>query len=222
MNSKDTFFEALKRIRESIRLGAKPVIHFEMHGWEKGIQISNNELVLWTEMRDPIRELNILSKNNVVIVMATCKGANLLKLYKYSAPCPFFAFIGPSTEMDAEELETAYCAFYECLLSERSFAKAVEALTNAIPKNANNYHFTSCYDYYDLLLKEYKKTSQDFVYRKEQIRALVKQAKASGTIGSVNELTKQLERQLPKVEPGELAMLRDIFLHKRSPPKLIS
>ena len=85
----------------------------------------------------------------------------------------------------------------------------------------SNYHYTSCYDYY-LLLKEYKKTSQDFVYRKEQIRALVKQAKASGTVGSVNELTKQLERQLPKVEPGELAKLRDIFLHKRSPPKLIS
>ena len=80
--------------------------------------------------KEALRNLNIKSKNNLFISLATCYGGHLLKIYKPWETCPFFGYIGPSELVYNLDLEASYSAFFETLLTENDFSKAIEKLQN--------------------------------------------------------------------------------------------
>ncbi|MFY0727188.1 hypothetical protein [Pseudomonas sp. NFX15] len=117
-----TIFEGLEKM---CQYGTQPLIHVEAHGDKiKGLKIGRDYLP-WSELIKLVTPLNILTKNNCGLVLASCFGAEISKFLQINKPCPFNFVIAPSTKKEAGELRDKMTLFYKELLSSGSFNLAL-------------------------------------------------------------------------------------------------
>lgn len=117
-----TIFEGLEHM---CRYGTQPLIHVEAHGDKiKGLKIGRDYLA-WGELIKLVTPLNILTKNNCGLVLASCFGAEISKFLKINKPCPFNFVIAPSAEEKAGEIRDKMTRFYKELLSSGDFNSAL-------------------------------------------------------------------------------------------------
>lgn len=129
VNSRTEFFAAMEEIRRvEIQELANPILHFEMHGDENGIQLSNDESVSWPELQFHLLQANGICGNNLFVSMATCRGANIHKLIQPSAWAPYWGFMGAFEDVDEAEVLADYTVFYDEFLQSDNFDRAIEAL----------------------------------------------------------------------------------------------
>lgn len=153
-------FEVLEEIKDHTKDWLKPMIHFEMHGSPDGLGLSEeSDIVTWEDLKEPIREINIISKNNLFVSLATCYGADFLKLYEGWKPCPFFGFVGPMIEVGERDLENSFCEFFTTLLQTDSFQDALFAIQKSLlsPTGQGQFAFTNCDLYFNLQTQQFKK-----------------------------------------------------------------
>jgi hypothetical protein len=214
---KHHFFKVLDDIKNQVAKGILPFIHFEIHGSILALVLANEEQITWEELKHPLLEINKMTHNNLFVSLATCYGAYLLKIYKPWEPCPFYGYIGPMAEVKNIEVEASYSIFFEVLLLEDDFSKAIEALQNTIPTNSINYAFLNCYGYFDKLISLYKEGSLDPRVRAARAKQIVKKFKKRNPDSGLsnNEIKKQAERQiLTHKEDEEFERMRKVFLHE--------
>jgi hypothetical protein len=77
------------------------MIHFECHGCPDGLGVANKELITWDDLRKPLIEINRICRLNLLIVLAACNGAHLMKVATKMDRAPFWAIIGPEVEVTA-------------------------------------------------------------------------------------------------------------------------
>lgn len=141
-NSKIEFFNALETIRKAeVFQLAKPIIHFELHGDENGLEINNGETVSWTELQFFLLQLNGICRNNLFVSMATCKGGYIHKAINPSMWAPFWGFMGPIEEVMGEEILANYSSFYDEFLQSGNFNSAVMALHAINPDGYSRFRF---------------------------------------------------------------------------------
>jgi hypothetical protein len=109
-----------------------PLVHFEIHGDEerRGLVMASGELVAWKRVASYLREVNIATKNSVIVVLGVCSGAFLLTAAATSPfePAPFCGLIGPDRPVLNFFLPHGFRAFYLDLLSSGDFVTAVNLL----------------------------------------------------------------------------------------------
>lgn len=128
------FMRVMENIRQSLIYElAYPVIHFEMHGDENGLELTNGELISWDELRFHLLQLNGICQNNLLVTMATCKGGYIFKTIKLDAWTPFWGFVGPFEIVNTEEVMSNYTAFYDEFLRTENLDQAVKALGEGNP-----------------------------------------------------------------------------------------
>lgn len=217
IESKQHFFKILGDIKNESLTGTLPFIHFEIHGSVEGLELDTGEQIQWDQLKEPLREINKIAKNNLFVSLATCFGAHLLKLYKPWETCPFYGYIGPLKEVRSIEVEASYSTFFEVLLLENDFAKAIKALQDTVPTNSNNYVFLNCYAYFDRLMTMYKEENLNPRIRSARIKDVVRKFKEGhpNTGLSNNEIKKHAERLfLTNKEDEEFERMRTVFLHE--------
>jgi hypothetical protein len=217
INSSDDLFQTLNSINRLVSSGVLPFIHFEIHGSKQGLSLANNELVEWHKLKDILLDLNKKTKNNLFISLATCYGGHLLKIYKPWEPCPFYGYIGPTEEVYPLDLEASFSEFFETLLTENDFAKAIEKLQLTVDGNSSKYAFLNCYGYFDRLIKLYKEEIDNPRIRKERVKEIIKKYKSRYPENKLTskELKKEAERLvLTNAEDEEFERMRKIFLHE--------
>lgn len=217
LKDKEHFFQMLSNIRhESIR-GVKPFIHFEIHGSVEGFELDTGERIVWQLLKEPLREISKITGNNLFISLATCFGAYLLKIYKPWETCPFFGYIGPLREVKNHELKASYSVFFEVLLLENDFDKAIQALQDTVPTNSQDYVFLNCVGYFDRLISIYKGEKDDPKKRTARAKAIERKfrLKNPGTRLSSKEIKRHAERLLLTEEENEIQRMRTVFLHER-------
>lgn len=217
IRDKEHFFQVLSGIRhESIR-GIKPFIHFEIHGSVEGFELDTGERIAWELLKEPLREINKTTGNNLFISLATCFGAYLLKIYKPWETCPFVGYISPLREVKNHELEASYSVFFEVLLLEKDFDKAIKALQDTVPRNPKDYVFLNCVGYFDRLISIYKGEKDDPKKRTARAKAIERKfrLKNPGTRLSSKEIKRHADRLLLTEEENEIQRMRAVFLHER-------
>lgn len=110
--------------------GWRPLLHFEVHGAPSGIMVSSGELVRWAELGPALRRINIATRNQLVIVLATCDGSWAsveIALHPF-VPAPFFGIIAPDDVVNSGLLRFGFQAFYRALGRTNDFVVAFEAL----------------------------------------------------------------------------------------------
>src|SRR5690606_20885054 len=76
LNSSRDLFSALENIKlQSTHERIIPYIHFEIHGAKEGFWMNNNEIIPWEQLKQPLLEINKLTRNNLFVSLATCFGA---------------------------------------------------------------------------------------------------------------------------------------------------
>lgn len=109
-----------------------PILHIEAHGYNPigerdsaiGLagpsQDGTQEALLWKDLADPLRRLNIATRFNLMFVAAACWGDNAIyEVHKPRTdirPLPFLLAVGFATEVMSHRLESAMVELYTNLL----------------------------------------------------------------------------------------------------------
>jgi hypothetical protein len=155
INCKEDLEDLFKDILEAVKMRELvPVIHFEIHGSEEGLHLKNTEFVPWSAIVDFLSEINSVTKNNLLVTFATCFSSYILNYIDINKKCPFWSFVSTHTPIRNEDIAISYTQFYDILLTDRNFDKAVEALNQHNPNTATGLKFLSSETILTLLIKE--------------------------------------------------------------------
>ncbi|SDE84924.1 hypothetical protein SAMN05216464_11042 [Mucilaginibacter pineti] len=126
---KAAFFVCLEEICAYVHQDElMPVIHFEIHGSQKGLALKNGEHVLWTEIQEYCRFINTSVQNQLIITLATCYGSGIWQMIDITKPAPYWGYIGPREKIGSGNLMEDFGDFYDSLLTEKSWEKALNIL----------------------------------------------------------------------------------------------
>jgi hypothetical protein len=134
-----------------------PMIHIESHGSEVGIELASKEVVHWDDVRKQFIRINISTGLNLVVVMAACHGAHILRMAIEMDRAPFLAAIGTEKEVTAGHVELAFKAFYETFFETLSGDQALTALNQH--DFERTYRFIDAEDFFLSAYRSYYKSS---------------------------------------------------------------
>ena len=133
--TKKRLFELLAEIKRDALDGIIfPWIHIEGHGNLKGLSVgrgADKTIVKWEDLGVELRKINVATKNNLMLVAATCHGSNLFKGIRVADRAPFFGFIAPIKEVTEQEVEEGFNTFYQRILNSDQFDEAMLDLCGA-------------------------------------------------------------------------------------------
>lgn len=161
VKNRTEFFEFIETVKNEVQNDRiLPFLHFEIHGsTEKdGLVLNSNELITWLELANRFREINILTKHNLVVSLATCFGAYLYQEIRPVDKAPFWGFIAPWEEVNPIDIEVNFNSFFDTLLSTSDFNYAVTKLNeeNDLPYQ---YHFYNAEMVFERILEKYEEES---------------------------------------------------------------
>lgn len=220
VDSEQHFFEILEEIHHvASTRPIVPYIHFELHGCKEGFELSGN-VVQWESLKGPLVKINKITKNNLFISVASCYGAYLFRILSLREPCPFFGYIGPEDTIFPMELEINFTAFFETLLQEESFDKAIGSLNSTLSQmnSDQKYSFLSCYGLFDMQSEKFFNQVSNSKGRNKLINQAIDfyAAKTENATISVNKLRRRAKELLQTTwSKEEIAKMREIFTHER-------
>jgi len=117
----------LGSIEIECKKGLKPIIHFEAHGsQDAGIQVGEvGEWLNWNQLSEALITINVITKNNLGIVMASCFGFYMISSITIEKPSPFYFLIGSERTVEAGHIDDVMGRFYRKLFDLRSLDDAM-------------------------------------------------------------------------------------------------
>lgn len=174
--TKAQLFDVLKKIRSEAASGIYPMIHFECHGCEYGLATASGDLVEWDEIREILIEINRNTKLNLMIVIAACNGAHLIKVSTKLDAAPFWGIIGPEVEVTAGHIQRNFGRFYESFFSDLNGDEAINILNKEAGHPDRTYHFVSAAGLFSRAYRTYYKSHCVGKGKKERVEHLVSEA----------------------------------------------
>lgn len=208
---------ALDEINNGISKGLFPFIHFETHGFERGIILKSGSHILWEQIMSLIRQMNVRTKNNVYISVAACKGGSIQFSVNITEPSPFRGFIGPVDNVLEGDVLNSYNNFFDVLLLTNDFDKAIDAL-NATAQ-LTKYHYMSTESFFQAVIEVYKqKDAQDpsgLLERVENVAdgLLKKHPNVISKFNSREEFINSVRSFIVRDTPEVLEILKRRFYH---------
>jgi len=121
VNNRSEFLKLFEDLYGHVKLGQHPFLHFEIHGSTSGLVLNSGELFSWSEVACKLRELNIVTKNNILVSLATCYGAYIYGSILPSKPSPFYGFIGPWEKVTENDILNSFTKFFEFIKETDDF-----------------------------------------------------------------------------------------------------
>lgn len=202
VETKKELLDLLSRLtKEARQIESFPILHLEIHGSndKKGLVLASGEFVGWQELKNPLVNLNIVTKNNLFIVLAVCHGAYLLELFLPTDRSPCWGMIGPESQISAGNLLQSYSVFYEELLKTGDGNKAVKLLNGKVQKEGTDYYFTTAERHFIQVFKMYSNnpdlcSPKALRERARKVRKEIKKSK-SEVVPSVGALIRQFNKK---------------------------
>jgi hypothetical protein len=81
VETRKQLFRRLATIRRDVLAGGiYPLLHFEAHGNRIGLEVGKGDrqvIVKWQEIADELRKINVLTRNNLMVSVATLRELHL-------------------------------------------------------------------------------------------------------------------------------------------------
>jgi len=103
-------FDLLEEIADNVKKHDEmPLLHFETHGSKEGLTLTN-AYVSYIELLPDLRKINVLTCNNLFIIVAACQGVYLrdILIPSLGEAAPFWGVCGPRDEPNGPVLLEAY------------------------------------------------------------------------------------------------------------------
>lgn len=118
--------EVVSSIKRATNLANKsemsPVLHLEAHGNKIGLGRPDGsggvELLEWDELTEPLQRLNLVTRCNLVVVVAACIGFAGIKALVRGPRAPAIALVGPDAPIMTSNLLSATKEFYRCWMHD--------------------------------------------------------------------------------------------------------
>ncbi|MDA2940484.1 hypothetical protein [Enterobacter cloacae] len=112
--SKDDFIDLMKEIRLLMQnnQGFRPIIDIETHGNTNEIGFADDSRMPWKELMEIFRGLNEISKNELVVFLACCKGYHFVKSTTISKHSPCGYLFSPQEEISVLNVINATVEFF--------------------------------------------------------------------------------------------------------------
>lgn len=205
IDRKINFMQLLTDLTNGTKLnGLCPVLHIETHGSvdTTGLVLSSGDFISWTELKDPLINLNIATKNNLLVVLAVCNGAYLTEIIKLTDRAPCWGLIGPAKTIQAGVVLASFSAFYAELLKTGDGGQALRLLNEAVPEGQAGYYFTTAEIFFKRVFEKYLTVSCSKKALDGRARNMRKELKRLGS--AIIPSMGQLKRKLAKAnEPFE-------------------
>ncbi len=148
VSAKDEFILTIRDIYKRIKKERVfPILHFEAHGSEDGIHLSNNELVTWEEFFKETRRINLLLGNTLILNLAMCHGLSLIAKITPSKQAPFRAFIGTSGTIPWDKLLEGFEIFYNHFFFTFSGADSVLEVNKELKLDGLRFNYVKAEDF---------------------------------------------------------------------------
>lgn len=168
VKTKEELFQKLTEIIVRIKIDKLfPILHFEMHGFEDGIQLSSNEIVGWNELLPIFREINILLSNKLTIMMGMCRGITIAFEIDTSKRAPFNLIIGTIRDINGIELLNGYDAFYDNYFFTFDSVKSTQLMNNEIDAIQSTFTYLKAEYFFDILV-EHDRTAKHSIIERER------------------------------------------------------
>ncbi|MCP1227752.1 hypothetical protein [Acetobacter fabarum] len=133
--------DALRSLVEKCVNGFRPILHFDCHGNREGglVLAPSGDIVSWNDLADALREINVVTQNNLCCVFGVCFGLTLSQTLEALEPSPFFLTIAPESEVLVGVLEDSVPCFYKELFCTGDINVAFET---HLGKHFKFYHST--------------------------------------------------------------------------------
>lgn len=192
--SREAFEAALKiGLSEEMRglPDLMPILHISAHGFEDGIQLSNGEVLLWSELKEALLPVNAAFQGFLVVCMSSCKGYSGVRMaMELDGDLPFFALVGCADSPTWSETAVAFSTFYHQVARGAYLQDAVAAMRMA---SGNSRFFAESGQELRQSFLEYIATPRPAAVREE------------------------LEAEAEKEPPGELAKMRALEVSPSTP-----
>jgi hypothetical protein len=197
IGSRADLFEILDEIVRQCGSGLRPIIHFEVHGGPtEGIGLGDSgETASWPELCAYFQRINVLTENNLGVVMAACFGLYAVKEVSIKKPAPFHFLIGSQEEVYVDVIDAQMKEFYRTMFRTGLLEEAMDE----VDKTFQQFHVEK---YFAISYGKYIKNGLTGTGRTERIDRLVAQALA--------------EKGLPHTEENAAPLL--IVLEERMKP----
>jgi hypothetical protein len=132
-----------------------PVLHIEAHGSDdkQSLMLSSGEFVNWFELEDIFRKLNVATKCNLLVVMATCFGAYTSSVISLLDRAPFWGIVGPEKEILPEVVFSNLKSFYSDFFQNGASANPLKTLSSENSSEmkfiTSEWFFVKAYEYYE-------------------------------------------------------------------------
>jgi hypothetical protein len=119
----------LERLAATIPTDGIPILHLAMHGDEDGLQLASGECIDWDDLSPFLLNLNIATKNNLLVTLATCYGLHTANVnaanFNRSA---YWCVMGRQDTHSGGDFTNDYSKFYRTLLESSNFGDAIKAI----------------------------------------------------------------------------------------------
>lgn len=122
---------------------AIPILHLEAHGADTGLVGPNGtgdcEMLTWEELTTPLQQLNLVTRCNLVVVVAACSGFAGIRALHRGPRAPAAAVVGPDTTVMPRNLLWGAQEFYRRWMDKRH--RALEEIAASASREAGTITF---------------------------------------------------------------------------------
>jgi hypothetical protein len=132
--------------------GFIPLLHISAHGNATGIQLSDEYMMTWAELKEHLHPVNKALGGSLVVCMSSCEGYSGIRMAMYpeETELPYLALVGCGAQPTWSETAVGYTTLYHQLWRGEHLNTAVEAMRVA----SGNSHF---------FLEHAAKSKQDYI-----------------------------------------------------------
>lgn len=127
VSNRKEFFKALESASKLAHDGHSSILHLEMHGDQRGLQLTSSEMIEWSELAPSLSSINEQTKMNLLVVAATCHGWHLSDVLRPVDRAPAWGVIGPPDSVQNYDLYPAMQRFYATLWRRLNLREALNA-----------------------------------------------------------------------------------------------
>lgn len=207
IETKADLFALLSNVeRLAIEEQLLPLLHFECHGNEDGIQLADGSPLAWKDLKPYLTAINVATKLNLMVVMSSCSGGGLTQSLELSDRAPVWGLIGPTRAISFGESEAHFGAFYREMFRTASPAAGVNALNKQAEEGL--YWRTTAEGFFYAVWNAYKTR----LFTPEQLeRRAVRMQKRAAVLGRPVLSKSEMLQKLIKSEPDSFDAFRNKF-----------
>lgn len=184
-----------------------PLLHIEAHGCDDGLALSSGEEVWWASLKQILIPLNIATRLNLMLVLASCSGGTFAKALRVADRAPIWGLIGPTKPLSAIQVQGDFGAFYRTLFETLSPSKALTVLNANAPGGL--YYRTTAEGFFYKVWRAYRKEHCTPAQLDFRARRMYKKVKRAGVAHKPS--VGHLRRNLVRMERESFEKFRDAF-----------